>query len=240
MEKLYAESLANQAYAQIESMVRKMSPANNKLPSEDELAQMMGVSRPTIREALKRLTRYGYITSSHGRGTYGHPAVFNVKNRIDLHTNFSELLESQYKDVKVDVENLGIVDSSESYSKYTGHAPEQVYSTIWRYSADGMPMIHGSFEFPLHIFHTLPDPKDSVHDLKLFSIKYLFQPIAYVSMTLRCKKYAPAARWLDLPEDTAMLSWKEIIWNIEDFPVGFARFYVHPDNLQMSVVAHFK
>jgi len=239
MEKLLAESLVNQACSQIEHMVREMTPANNRLPSEDELAQMMGISRPTVREALKRLIRDGYITSSHGRGTFGHPAVFDVKNRIDLHTNFSELLESQYNDVKVDVQHLGIMDSSESYTRYTGHSPEKVYAMLWRYSADGKPMIHGSFEFPLNVFRVMPDPADTVHDLNLFSKKYLYQPIAYVSMTLRCKKYAPAANWLGLPEDTAMLSWKEIIRNIEDYPVGFARFYVHPDNLQMSVVAHF-
>jgi len=239
MEKLLADSLANQAYNKIKDMIQKMTPANNKLPSEDELAQMMAISRPTVREALNRLTRNGYITSSHGRGTYGHPAVFNVKNRIDLYTNFSELLESQYQNVQVDVEHLGVMDCSESYIRYTGRGPEKVYSMIWKYSADGMPMIYGAFEFPLEVFRVSPDPKDTVPDLKVFSKKYLFQPIAYVSMSLRCKKYDQAAIWLGLPEDTAMLSWKEIIRNIEDYSVGFARFYVHPDNLQMSVVAHF-
>jgi len=42
----------------------------SKLPSENELAERMGVSRPTIREALAALTAVGLIESKPGSGNY--------------------------------------------------------------------------------------------------------------------------------------------------------------------------
>lgn len=45
-------------------------PVGSKLPSEFELADEMGVSRPTIREALSALTAVGVIESRPGSGNY--------------------------------------------------------------------------------------------------------------------------------------------------------------------------
>ena len=46
-----------------------LSPGE-RLPSERELAQSLGVSRPTLREALKRLEYAGVLNTVHGGGTY--------------------------------------------------------------------------------------------------------------------------------------------------------------------------
>jgi GntR family transcriptional repressor for pyruvate dehydrogenase complex len=42
----------------------------SKLPSENELAKMMGVSRVTIRSALQKLSSVGLIESRQGEGTF--------------------------------------------------------------------------------------------------------------------------------------------------------------------------
>jgi GntR family transcriptional regulator, negative regulator for fad regulon and positive regulator of fabA len=44
-------------------------PINSNLPPERELAQRLGVTRPTLREALQRLARDGWIEIHHGRST---------------------------------------------------------------------------------------------------------------------------------------------------------------------------
>ena len=57
----------------VEEALRKylenFSPGE-KLPSEMELAQMMGVSRATLREALRVFEERGWIVSRHGVGTF--------------------------------------------------------------------------------------------------------------------------------------------------------------------------
>jgi len=45
-------------------------PVGSKLPSEFDLAEQMGVSRPSIREALSALQAVGLITSRPGSGNY--------------------------------------------------------------------------------------------------------------------------------------------------------------------------
>lgn len=44
-------------------------PVNSNLPPERELAEMLGVTRPTLREALQRLSRDGWIEIRHGKNT---------------------------------------------------------------------------------------------------------------------------------------------------------------------------
>jgi len=44
-------------------------PVNSSLPSERELAALLGVTRPTLREVLQRLSRDGWIEIHHGKST---------------------------------------------------------------------------------------------------------------------------------------------------------------------------
>lgn len=76
---------------QITSAIRErildgsLSPGT-RLPSEDELAHKFGVSRPTIRLAMRRLQDLGVITSERGRSG-GHrisdPSQSQLANHVD-------------------------------------------------------------------------------------------------------------------------------------------------------------
>lgn len=44
-------------------------PINSNLPPERDLAEKLGVTRPTLREALQRLSQSGWIEIHHGRPT---------------------------------------------------------------------------------------------------------------------------------------------------------------------------
>ena len=54
----------------IEAIKNGSFPVGSKLPSEFELADQMGVSRPSIREALSALQAVGLIASRPGSGNY--------------------------------------------------------------------------------------------------------------------------------------------------------------------------
>ncbi|NIS83011.1 MAG: fatty acid metabolism transcriptional regulator FadR [Anaerolineales bacterium] len=53
----------------IESILEGHFPINATLPSERELATQLGITRPTLREALQRLARDGWLEIHQGRPT---------------------------------------------------------------------------------------------------------------------------------------------------------------------------
>lgn len=75
MEQLFDpvehDSVADSVVAQIEDMlVAGILKQGTRLPAERELAEIMDVSRPKLREALKRLTDDGLIEVRHGEGSF--------------------------------------------------------------------------------------------------------------------------------------------------------------------------
>ena len=53
----------------IEAILSGHFPINTNLPGERELASQLGVTRPTLREALQRLARDGWVEINQGRPT---------------------------------------------------------------------------------------------------------------------------------------------------------------------------
>ncbi len=53
----------------VEAILNGTFPINSQLPPERELAEKLGVTRPTLREALQRLSRDGWLDIRHGRST---------------------------------------------------------------------------------------------------------------------------------------------------------------------------
>lgn len=53
----------------LEAILGGHFPANTTLPGERDLAAQVGVTRPTLREALQRLARDGWLDIQHGKPT---------------------------------------------------------------------------------------------------------------------------------------------------------------------------
>src|SRR5262245_40946618 len=52
----------------VHDIVRGTYPAGSRLPAERELARMLGASRPTLREALRRLAEWNLVFARRGSG----------------------------------------------------------------------------------------------------------------------------------------------------------------------------
>ncbi len=63
-------AFADQVYAQLQRLIQRGEyPVNSRLPPEQELGQRFGVSRPVVRQALRRLAEEGVIETRKGSGT---------------------------------------------------------------------------------------------------------------------------------------------------------------------------
>jgi GntR family transcriptional regulator len=80
-------------YHQLATILRKKIingewPPQSPIPSERQLEQLYGVSRPTIRQAIELLIHDGFLYREHGKGTFVMPQKLQ-KGLLEL-TSFSE------------------------------------------------------------------------------------------------------------------------------------------------------
>jgi GntR family negative regulator for fad regulon and positive regulator of fabA len=73
----------------VEAILDGTFPINSTLPAERDLAVQLGVTRPTLRETLQRLSRDGWIEIHHGKATrvrdYWHEGNLLILNAIARH-----------------------------------------------------------------------------------------------------------------------------------------------------------
>ena len=70
-EKIEKQSVSNEVYKQImEKIINGDWEPGVKIPSENELCGILGVSRHTVRSVLNKLNALGLLETRHGEGTF--------------------------------------------------------------------------------------------------------------------------------------------------------------------------
>ena len=144
MSKIINKTLSTQVREIILDMI---ADANfmSKLPSENELATSIGVSRNTVREVLKALENEGLVLSRHGIGTF--VTRFNGDNNIQY--NISSLdsttkiiekhgLKPGTKDVFFDIR----ISPDEISKKFGWGNPDKVLYIERIRTADEIPLVY--------------------------------------------------------------------------------------------------
>jgi GntR family transcriptional repressor for pyruvate dehydrogenase complex len=71
MERIAKKAVGQQVVSRILELIRTGSlRAGDRLPPERELIEIFGISRPSLREALRALSTLGVVRSLHGGGAY--------------------------------------------------------------------------------------------------------------------------------------------------------------------------
>jgi GntR family transcriptional regulator len=145
--------LADQVYDIIlKSILNGEYPPGSKLPSENKLADLYQVSRPTIRTAFSRLGEMGYVIKKRGVGTFvsNTPSIANplylsidVKERISTRGYEPGFIQLEAKLINSDA------DLSEKLSVPTG---SKVLNVKKVFTADEDPIIFFENFIPAWVF----------------------------------------------------------------------------------------
>jgi len=207
-----------------------------KLPSEQELSARIGVSRNTIREAIKTLENEGYVTSRHGVGT------FVIQNRENIKYNLSSfdsstkiLLEHNYRPGTKN--RLGEFKKAPSYVKnHLQLEGDHIFFIERVRTANDEPVIF--IEDYIPPFEKIEETFRSFADESLVNFLRAFgHQIAVVNCRIRAViSDARLMEKLSLTKPQALLVLQQIHFSQKGIPVLYSDGYYISDKFEFSIV----
>ncbi len=113
-----------------------------KLPPEQELADLLQVSRNTLRQVLSQLEAEGILLRRHGRGTFLNPEALKVRlSMFDL-IDFSDIVRRCGHNPSHRIYSLENAEADEELARILEIQPgEEVLCVEYWLYADGLPCI---------------------------------------------------------------------------------------------------
>lgn len=112
--KLNVTSLSDQAKKEVLRYIEGMDfNKGNKLPREELLAEMIGVSRITIRQALNELSAEGMIFRRQGKGTFVNVDSLNIKVTFSPCMELTQMIANSGYQPSVKLLNISKVERDE-------------------------------------------------------------------------------------------------------------------------------
>jgi GntR family transcriptional regulator len=213
------------------------TPAGQRLLSEPELAKQLGVSRATLREAMRSFETQGLIRRRQGSGTFvvGKVAV------IDSGLEVLESLETMAKrlGLEVSVSNLIIEETKADAENATAlDVPEGTKLTRVRrvIRADGRPvayLVDTLLEETLHLKDMPSDFHGSVLDFLLARGDSLASSRANISAI---GATAEVAKALEIQRGDVLLHFYSQLFDSSGKPVDYSLSYFIPGYFHFHVV----
>lgn len=212
-------------------------PVGARLPSEPELAQKLGISRPTLREALQTLEEEGAIVRRHGVGTFAAgprpvldaglevlESVEQMAKRSGLHVEMGEAVIRERPTTADETRGLDLIE------------PEPAIAVVRVILAEGKPVAHFTDVLPqrfLRCEDLVADFRGSVLDILLargwpelsYSRTELLPDIAN-SKLARALHIAPGAPLMKLEAQLYTTGGQVADYSISYFVPGSFRFHV--------------
>lgn len=233
------KTLRSKTYQVLCRKVSVMRAENNRFAPEDDIAQELGVSRSTVREAMQRLQHEGHMTSRKGKGNFGHPSVSSLAQRVDLTSDFMKLLDNGKDTVVCRCLSSEEGEPSAAMRVRFSGSTDRVFRQNWLYSVSDAPMIFCRIETPLDLFIKSPEPpQEQFHFLRWLE-EYCRLDVAYSSAHFSCASDSGATQALGLNTGVYMLRWQEIVFDLNDRAVSFADIYFHPVRVDLSMVLKY-
>lgn len=128
-----------------------------KLPAEPELSDAHGVSRATIREAVRGLVEAGYLSRVHGSGTY---VAFRptLRHTLERNLSYTRLIEQAGFTPGRSVLGVESTRASDEEAEQLGLADGSMVIRVERVrSADARPVIYSIDAIPSRFLTHVPE-----------------------------------------------------------------------------------
>jgi GntR family transcriptional regulator len=155
---------------------------DSKIPSEQELCEQYGISRPTVRQAISELTNNGYLYKERGKGTF----VAKSKSKVDIknYSGFTDSILDSQNPSQHDILSLRVITLKdavflESVFGTPGNDGKQEFAEISYVTAEkGSVLSYNISYVPLVLFpNLLEDIKAQKPSYDIMRGKYPLLPV---------------------------------------------------------------
>lgn len=208
---------------------------NEKLPSEFELSKKLGVSRATLREALRILEEDNVVKRKHGVGTFVNQKPI-VSSGIEELTSVTQMIQKAGKEAGSQYYSTDIVEpTDEDRSKFKPYEVTHLVKIERIRTADGKPVVFCIDKIPQGLI-----PLEEAHkEDSLFKImeehsgKKISYAIAYIEPVSYNEKIFNV---LDCEFDQSLLLLKQMHYTEDDEPVLYSLNYFRSDVFSFQVL----
>lgn len=209
-----------------------------RLPRETELSEQFGISRTQLRDVLAGLEQEGFITRRHGVGTVINRHVLDVKNRMDIETEFLDIIRQNGHEASVSfIEVTEAAAEQPAAQKLHIEEGTPVIRIRLVCDADGKPAI--CCEDVLEKRLVKKDYLSEDFQVIVFQFLKRFCDVeAYMDLTELHPILADEklAKILKVDVGTPLLNMEEIDYDIEGNPIFYSRQYFVDGFFQHTVL----
>jgi len=228
-------------YQQLQNDLRKLikeTPKGAKLPSEPDLAKNLGVSRATLREAMRTFESQGLLKRHQGLGTF----VVGPTQVIDTGLEVLESIETQAKHSGLDVimgdhEIIHIQADSQAAEKLKVSEGEPLIKITRVILTNGSPAA-----YLIDIFPNTLIPQATLDQLFSGSVLDLLlesgNPVLALSKTEISAVHAPVdvAKALHIQRGDTLLLLNGLLFDKDGNPIDMSYSYFLPGNFRLHII----
>jgi GntR family transcriptional regulator len=226
-----------------EEMARRIEDgrwkAGDRLPAEPELATAFGVSRATLRDALRSLEEDGFVTRIRGAGTFVTHRP-RLKNNLDVNFGVTDLIRSM--GMRPGTEAVGTTAgtcSPDEAGRLDLAAEAPVFRVRRVRTADGRPVVLSTDVVPGWLLAGRPDAVDRLGEASLYD---LLERELGITIRQGVASIRPAnagqdvAELLAVPQGTLLLYLLQVDYDAEGRPVLLSHEHHLADAFEITVV----
>lgn len=233
-----APSLTEQVKVHIKQMLLGEGFADGRIPSETDLAEQLGVSRTTVRDALSRLEMEGAVYRRQGSGTFINRPVLQIKSRLEEMWSYEAIMEAHGYTSTTRLLSADLLPAAADTIQELGLAdPSQVLVVRKLFLENDQPAILVANTIPLALIPRPYRREDCQQPVYEFLHRVCGQSLSYyLSELVPVVADAALAQALEVGVGTAVLSFAEIGYNDANQPILQATSWFRDDLLRFRVI----
>jgi len=231
-------SLTDQVKENIKSRVINNEFEDDRIPSETDLAEELGVSRTTVRDAFSRLEIEGVIYRKQGAGTFVNRPGLQIISRLDEIWSYEEMLQAHGYIPSIKILTVDTKPAGNKLAEALNIPVDDPILLIDKlFLEDRQPVILVRNFIPVNLISMKYKKNDLKAPVFEFITQFTNQHLSYyVSELAPILADAKLIEILRLSSPTPLISLEEVGYNELNEPILTASSYFRDDLLRLRLI----